>query len=78
MAPAGTPKEVVETLHRTAVGALNDAEVRKALTDLGVDVVANNPEQLRAYIKAEIPQMGGNRESVGRQGGLRPVLLCQW
>src|SRR5262245_55825593 len=56
VAPAGTPKEVVATLHRAAVGALNDAEVRKALTDLGVDVVANSPEEFRAYIKSEIPK----------------------
>jgi tripartite-type tricarboxylate transporter receptor subunit TctC len=56
VAPAGTPKEVVATLHRAAVGALNDAEVRKALTDLGIDVVANSPEEFRAYIKSEIPK----------------------
>jgi tripartite-type tricarboxylate transporter receptor subunit TctC len=56
VAPAGTPKEVVATLHRAAVGALNDADVRKSLTDLGVDVVADTPEQFRAYIKAEIPK----------------------
>jgi tripartite-type tricarboxylate transporter receptor subunit TctC len=56
VAPAGTPKEVVATLHRAAVGALNDADVRKALTDLGVDVVANSPEEFRAYIKSEIPK----------------------
>ena len=35
---------------------MNDAEVRKALTDLGVDVVANTPEEFRAYIKSEIPK----------------------
>ncbi len=56
VAPAGTPKEVVATLHRAAVAALNDAEVRKALTDLGVDVVADTPEEFRAYIKSEIPK----------------------
>ncbi len=56
VAPAGTPKDVVATLNRAAVAALNDAEVRKALTDLGVDVVANTPEEFRAYIKSEIPK----------------------
>jgi len=56
VAPAGTPKEVVATLHRASVAALNDAEVRKALTDLGVDVVADTPEEFRAYIKSEIPK----------------------
>jgi len=56
VAPAGTPKEIVAILHRAAVAAVNDAEVRKALTDLGVDVVANTPEEFRAYIKSEIPK----------------------
>lgn len=59
-APGG-PSDVMariltKKLHRTAAGALNDAEVRKAPTDLGVDVVATTPEQLRAHIKAEIPK----------------------
>jgi tripartite-type tricarboxylate transporter receptor subunit TctC len=56
IAPAGTPKEVVATFHRAAVVALTDPEVRKALTDLGVDVVANSPDEFRAYIKSEIPK----------------------
>jgi tripartite-type tricarboxylate transporter receptor subunit TctC len=56
VAPAGTPKDVVATLNRAAVAALNDAEVRKALTDLGVDVAADTPEEFRAYIKSEIPK----------------------
>jgi tripartite-type tricarboxylate transporter receptor subunit TctC len=36
--------------------ALNDPDVRKALTELGVDVVANTPAEFRAYLKAEIPK----------------------
>jgi tripartite-type tricarboxylate transporter receptor subunit TctC len=56
VAPAGTPREVTATLHRAIAATLNDADVRKALTDLGVDVVGNAPEELRAYIKSEIPK----------------------
>jgi tripartite-type tricarboxylate transporter receptor subunit TctC len=56
VAPAGTPKEVVATLHRAAAATLNDAEVRKALSDLGVDIVANTPKEFRAYIASEIPK----------------------
>jgi tripartite-type tricarboxylate transporter receptor subunit TctC len=56
VAPAGTPKEVVATLHRATAAALADAEVRKALNDLGVDVVANSPDEFRAYITSEIPK----------------------
>jgi tripartite-type tricarboxylate transporter receptor subunit TctC len=56
VAPAGTPKEVVATLHRALMTTLNDPEVRKSLTSLGVDVVGNTPEELAAYIQAEIPK----------------------
>jgi tripartite-type tricarboxylate transporter receptor subunit TctC len=56
VAPAGTPKEVIATLHGAVTATLNDGDARKSLTDLGVDVVGNTPEELRAYIKAEIPK----------------------
>jgi tripartite-type tricarboxylate transporter receptor subunit TctC len=56
VAPAGTPKEVVATLHRALMTTLNDPEVRKSLTSLGVDVVGNTPEELATYIQAEIPK----------------------
>jgi tripartite-type tricarboxylate transporter receptor subunit TctC len=54
--PAGTPKDVVAALHRAIVATVNDPAVRKALTDLGIDVVGGAPEELRAYIKSEIPK----------------------
>jgi tripartite-type tricarboxylate transporter receptor subunit TctC len=54
--PAGTPKDVIATLHRATAATVNDPPVRKALTDLGVDVVGGTPEELRAYVKSEIPK----------------------
>jgi tripartite-type tricarboxylate transporter receptor subunit TctC len=51
-----TPKEVVATLHRATVAALNDAAVKKQLGDLGVDIVGSTPEEFAAYIKSEIPK----------------------
>ena len=56
VAPAKTPREIVVRLHRATVEALNDPAVRKSLTDLGVDIVGNTPEEFAAYIKAEIPK----------------------
>src|SRR5262249_9972216 len=55
-APAGTPKDVIATLHRATATTVNDPPVRKALTDLGIDVVGGTPEELRAYVKSEIPK----------------------
>jgi len=56
VAPAGTPTDVIGTLHYATVTALNDPRVRKSMTDLGVDVVASTPKEFDAYIKAEIPK----------------------
>jgi len=56
VAPAATPKEVVATLYRGMMAALNDADTRQALAKLGIDVVASTPEELSAYIQSEIPK----------------------
>jgi tripartite-type tricarboxylate transporter receptor subunit TctC len=65
VAPAGTPKDVIATLHRAIAATLNDPASRKALTDLGVDIVGNTPDELRAYIKAEIPKWAGIVKAAG-------------
>jgi tripartite-type tricarboxylate transporter receptor subunit TctC len=56
VAPAGTPPEIIEALHRASVTALSDPATRKALGDLGVDIVGSSPAEFSAYIKAEIPK----------------------
>ena len=56
VAPAAVPKDVLAALHNALHETLNDAATRKALTDLGVDVVNSSPDQLRAYIESEIPK----------------------
>jgi len=56
VAPAATPKDVIATLYRSMMATLNDPDTRKALTDFGVDVVGNTPEELAAYINSEIPK----------------------
>ena len=56
VAPAGTPKEAIDTLHRATVKALADADTRRALGDLGVEIVGSTPAEFAAYIKSEIPK----------------------
>jgi tripartite-type tricarboxylate transporter receptor subunit TctC len=56
VAPAGTPKGIVETLHRALVETLKDPGVQKRLNALGVDVAPDTPDEFAAYIKAEIPK----------------------
>jgi tripartite-type tricarboxylate transporter receptor subunit TctC len=56
VAPAGVSKEVIATLYRAMMTTLNDADVRKRLDGLGIDIIANTPEQFASYIKAEVPK----------------------
>jgi tripartite-type tricarboxylate transporter receptor subunit TctC len=56
VAPAGTPKQVIATLHDSAVKALRDPGVQASLGKLGVDIVGDTPSEFEAYIKSEIPK----------------------
>ena len=56
VAPAGTPKEVIATLNRGMIATLNDPDVRRSFTSLGVEIAGSTPEQFAAYIKSEIPK----------------------
>ncbi len=57
VAPAKTPPEVVAKLNVEAVRAIRDPEVSKKLTDLGLEIVANTPQQFGAYLDAEAKRM---------------------
>jgi tripartite-type tricarboxylate transporter receptor subunit TctC len=65
VAPAGTPLEIVGTLHRATTSALNDPDIRKALGDLGVDIVGSSPKEFAATIKAEIPKWSAVVKAAG-------------
>jgi len=56
VAPAGTSREIVGSLHYAMEEALKDPAVRRALTDLGVDILGSPQKEFEAYIKAEIPK----------------------
>ncbi|HZN86487.1 MAG TPA: tripartite tricarboxylate transporter substrate binding protein [Burkholderiales bacterium] len=51
--PAKTPNEIVARWNRELVKVLNDAGVRKALLDQGMEPAPGSREQLAAYIKRE-------------------------
>jgi tripartite-type tricarboxylate transporter receptor subunit TctC len=56
VAPAGTPKDIIDTLHFAVVEALKDPATQTALRGLGVDIVGDTPKEFDAYIKSEIPK----------------------
>ncbi len=54
LAPAGTPKEIVDKLSQAITKALQTAEMKDRLAGQGADAVGNSPEQFAVHIKAEI------------------------
>src|SRR5580698_4902656 len=56
LAPAGTPKDVLEKLHDETVKALAMPEVRKKFDDLGLEPVGNTPAEFTAVMKKETPE----------------------
>jgi tripartite-type tricarboxylate transporter receptor subunit TctC len=65
VAPTGTPPDIIAALNRATVAALADPETRKAMGDLGVDVVGSSPAEFAAYIKSEIPKWSAVVKAAG-------------
>jgi len=59
VAPAKTPAPVVRQLNAAANAALNDADVRKQLGQLGVTIVSGTPEQFGQFIRSETTTWSG-------------------
>lgn len=58
VAPAGTPKEIVELLAREIANSVAEPEVKQRLATLGFRPVANTPAEFSARIKLEIEKWG--------------------
>jgi tripartite-type tricarboxylate transporter receptor subunit TctC len=67
VAPAGTPKEIIDTLNFATVEALKDPGTQKSLIGLGVDIAGNSPKEFEAYIKTEIPKWTAVAKQSGAQ-----------
>ena len=58
LAPPGTPGDVIQTLNAEVNRALSDPGVAKRLQDLGAEPAPGTPEQLRAFLTAELDKWG--------------------
>lgn len=65
--PAATPRSIRDRLTRELQSALADAEVRKALTDFGLEITPSDGESMAAYTDAETTLWHG----LIRQRGLK-------
>ena len=68
LAPAGTPKDVVDTLTLEFNGALKDPELRAALTKMGLEPRGTTAEEFAAFIREEIRRW----PPIFRRAGITP------
>ena len=54
VAPAGTPKEIVDRMSQEAKKALADPEVKKKLDDQGIVATGTTPDETRTFVTNEI------------------------
>jgi tripartite-type tricarboxylate transporter receptor subunit TctC len=57
MAPAKTPPEVIDLLHRSTVALLQEPAVRAKILEQGAEIVANAPDEFRTFIKDETERL---------------------
>lgn len=67
-APAGVAQDIVARIHRDAVRVLKMPDVRARLAADGAEVVGDTPQEVTAYVKAEIEKWG----RAVRASGARP------
>jgi tripartite-type tricarboxylate transporter receptor subunit TctC len=54
--PSGTPRELVRKINADVVAALKTPEIRKRMSEIGLEPVGNTAEEFDAFIRAEIPK----------------------
>ena len=57
VAPAATPKDIIEKLNKAFVDALRDPTVTARLEGLGLTVIADKPDDFKAFIARESARM---------------------
>jgi tripartite-type tricarboxylate transporter receptor subunit TctC len=68
LAPKGTPAAIVSKLHVETVNALRLADLRGKLTEQGMEIIGNSPEEFAAAIKRDIPRWA----KVINDAGIKP------
>lgn len=66
--PAGTPKAVIQRLHRGLTNVMASAEVKDKFSQFSAMAVATPPEEFAVYIKEELSRW----QKVAQQAGVKP------
>ncbi|HEX5128283.1 MAG TPA: tripartite tricarboxylate transporter substrate-binding protein, partial [Usitatibacter sp.] len=69
LAPAGTPREIVDRMQQEIAKVLRSPDVQEKLSASGAEPVGNTPEQFGAYVASEVAKWG----RVVKQAKIPPV-----
>jgi tripartite-type tricarboxylate transporter receptor subunit TctC len=53
VAPAATPRAIIDRLHKATVAVLEMPDIKQGLLDQGIEAAPSSPERFAAYIKSE-------------------------
>jgi len=65
LAPAGTPREIVQRLNAEIVRAMALPEMREKFLSFGTDAITGTPEELGRFLAAEVAKIGKIAREVG-------------
>ena len=72
LAPAGTPKEIIDKIARAGNEALAADEVGKALAPQGIDLVGGSPEEFARYLDGEMKRWATVAQAAGLEITMQP------
>jgi tripartite-type tricarboxylate transporter receptor subunit TctC len=58
VAPAGTPRAVIERLHREIAAVLKEPVIAERMTAAGLEPIGDTPAQFSAYLLSEMDKWG--------------------
>ena len=68
LAPAGTPRPVIDRLYQESSRAVRSADMKERMTAEGLEVVGSTPEEFASYIRAETEKW----TQVIKSAGIKP------
>ena len=72
LAPAATPRPIIDRLNAAINKGLDDATIRKRLAALGVERVGGTPEAFGSYLRAKVEET----DKDGKGGGAEAGVTC--
>lgn len=68
VAPAGTPREIVDRLHRAALAAMSQPDLRELFGKQGIEIVTSTPAEFGRFARDELQRW----QKVAQDAGIRP------